>query len=394
MEVKRIAVIGAGTMGHGIAEICAIAGYEVSLNDVSEEILKNAIEKIKWSLEKLAEKKQIKEEPEIIISRIKTNVSFENAVKDADFMIEAVIEDLKIKREVFNKADKLMKKHAILASNTSSLPISEIAEATERKDKVIGMHFFNPPVLMKLVEVIKSKYTSEETLKISLDLCKRLDKEVVVVNIDIPGFIVNRILARVLNTACLLVSNNFASIEEIDAVLRYRLNFPMGVFEVADYSGLDVFRFVFDAMTSRGFKSKRCPLLEEKFKNKEFGVKSGKGFYEYPSPGKYQKPSIAKEKALSLDPVIILALAINEASYLLREGIATRSDIDKAVMLGLGYPKGIFRFADEFGIDRVVAAIEKVKELTGEEIEVDELLIKMVKENKLGAKTGEGFYKY
>jgi enoyl-CoA hydratase/3-hydroxyacyl-CoA dehydrogenase len=394
MEIRKIAVVGAGTMGHGIAEICAIAGFDVSLNDVSEDILKNALSRISWSLEKLYEKKQIKEEPNQVLSRIKTTVNIKEALENADFMIEAVIEDLDVKRDVFSKADSIMPKHAILASNTSSLPISEIAEATQRKDKVIGTHFFNPPVLMKLVEIIKGKDTSEDTLKETLALCKKLDKEIVIVNKDIPGFIVNRILARVVNTACMLVYKGIATVEDIDAVLRYRLNFPMGVFEVSDYSGLDVFYFIHGIMTKRGFKAKLCPILEEKFKNKEFGVKTGKGFYTYPAAGKYQKPEIPKEKATKLDPTIILALAINEAAYLLRERIATKSDIDKAVMLGLGYPKGIFRFADEFGIDRVVAAIERLKEITEEGIDPDPLLIKMIEENKLGIKTNEGFYKY
>jgi len=394
MEINKIAIIGAGTMGHGIAEICAIAGFEVSLNDIEEGILRNAIDRIKWSLEKLFEKKQIKEEPSLILNRIKPSTNIKEVLTNADLMIEAVIEDLNIKREVFKKADEITPKHAILASNTSSLPITEIAEATQRREKVIGTHFFNPPVLMKLVEIIRGNYTSDETLRISVELCKKLDKEIVIVNRDIPGFIVNRILARVVNTACMLVYKGLAEVESIDAVLRYRLNFPMGVFEVSDYSGLDVFYFIHGIMTSRGFKAKLCPLLEEKFKKKEYGVKTGKGFYNYPEPGKYIKPQLPREKATAIDPTIILALAINEAAYLLREGIATKSDIDKAVMLGLGYPKGIFRFADEFGIDRVVSAIEQLKEITEEGIEPDPLLIKMINENKLGVKTGEGFYRY
>ncbi|HLI46516.1 MAG TPA: 3-hydroxyacyl-CoA dehydrogenase [Geobacterales bacterium] len=394
MEVSKIAVIGAGTMGHGIAEICAISGFEVSLNDVAENILNSAIEKIKWSLEKLYEKKQIKEEPSQVLARIKTSTSLDEVLKDADFMIEAAIEDLNVKRDIFKKADMLAPSQAILASNTSSLPITEIAESTQRKSKVIGTHFFNPPVLMKLVEIVRGKYTDDATLNVSIQLCKKLEKEIVVVNKDIPGFVVNRILARVVDTACMLVYNGVADVEDVDAVLRYRLNFPMGVFEVADYSGLDVFYFIHGIMTSRGFKARLCPILEEKFKNKEYGVKTGKGFYTYPGPGKYQKPQLEKERATKLDPSIILAHAINEAAYLLREGIATKSDIDKAVMLGLGYPKGIFRFADEFGIDRVVAALEKLSEITGEEIEIDPLLSKMVKENKLGVKTNEGFYRY
>ncbi len=394
MRINKVAVIGAGTMGHGIAEVLAIAGYKVFLNDVSDDILKNALDRIKLSLGKLYEKGQIKEKPEAILNRIETSTNIEDALKDSDFMIEAVIENLEVKREVFKKADLIAPKHAILATNTSSLPIAEIAEFVERKNKVIGLHFFNPPVLMKLVEVIRSEYTSEDTLKTSLELCNKLEKETVIVNKDIAGFIVNRILAREINVACMLAHKGLAGIEEIDAVFRYRLNFPMGPFELADYSGIDVFYYIFEIMTKRGFKLNMCPLIKEKFERKELGVKSGIGFYSYPAPGKYQKPQLDKEKATSLDPVILLALPINEACYLLRESIASRSDIDKAVMLGLSYPKGIFRFADEFGIDRVVIAIEKIRELGIEDVEVDPILIKMLEEKTLGIKAGKGFFKY
>ncbi len=394
-QIKKITVLGAGTMGHGIAEVAALAGYEVWVFDIAEEFLKNALEKIRWSVGKLYEKGQIKENADTVLSRIHTTLVFEEAVQNADFVIEAVPEKLDLKKDVFSKADKLLPPHAILATNTSSLPITEIAEATKRPDKVVGMHFFNPPPLMPLVEIVKGQKTSEETIKLTFELSKKFGKQPVIVKKDVPGFIVNRILGRLLNAACWIVANKQADIIEVDATVRYKLGFPMGAFELADYSGIDVFYFVFKAMSERGYVAHPCPLFEEKFKANELGMKTGKGFYTYPAPGKYARPEIPKEKAEKVDPLLIIAPAINEAAWLLREDIASRDDIDKACKLGLGYPKGILEYADEYGIDNVVKTLENLKSITGwEEYTPDPLLKQMVNEGKIGRKVGRGFYEY
>jgi 3-hydroxyacyl-CoA dehydrogenase len=392
--MNKIAVIGSGTMGHGIAEVCAIHGYEVKIHDVEDGILKNAMEKIKWSLEKLQEKGQIKESSEKILSRIKPSTDFKFVVEDCDLMIEAVFEKIEVKHEIFSRADKYAPRHAILASNTSSLPITEISEVTNRKEKVIGLHFFNPPVLMKLVEVIRGKYTSDETLAKSLDFCKKINKESVILNKDVPGFIVNRILSRILNTACILASKGYAKYEEIDSALKFKLGFPMGIFEVADYSGLDIFYNVFQAITSRGFKSKICSTIEEKVNKKNYGLKSGEGFYKYPKPGEYKRIQLDPKMGEKVDPLLVISLGINEAAYLLRNGISSKEDIDKAVRLGLGYPKGLFEYADEFGIDEVIERIRNALEITKEEAELDQLLIDMYNKKMLGKKTKQGFYTY
>ena len=404
-RIKTITVVGAGTMGHGIAEVAAAAGFNVYLADINEEILSKALEKIRWSLGKLYEKGMLREHPDNIMARIKTVVSlsgdgsyseeFARALASSDFMIEAIPERLDLKQQLFRFADQHAPSHAILATNTSSLPISEIAAATKRPDKVVGMHFFNPPPLMPLVEVIRGRETSDETVRVTVELAKRMGKQPVVVNKDIPGFIVNRILARIMNEACWTVARGEASVVEVDSALKYKLGLPMGAFELADYSGIDVFYYVFQAMTERGFKAHPCPLFKEKFERKELGVKTGKGFYEYPAPGKYSRPNIPREAGERVDPLPIMAPGINEAAYLLREEIASRDDIDKAVRLGLGFPKGILQYADEFGIDNVVKALEALKEKTGwEEYEPDPLLRRMVEEGRLGVKTGRGFYEY
>ncbi len=394
-RIKKIAVIGAGTMGHGIAEVAALSGYDVWIVDVAEEFLKNAMEKIKWSVGKLYEKGQIKESVETIISRVHPTLSFDEALVDADFIIEAVPEKIELKKEIFSKLDEKSPKHAILATNTSSLPISEIAEATKRAEKVIGMHFFNPPVLMPLVEVIKGDKTSEETVNVTYELAKKFGKQAVLVNKDVPGFIVNRILFRIFNVACWIVESKKADILEVDATARYKLGFPMGVFELADYSGIDVGYLVSKAMSERGYSAHPCVLFEEKYRANELGMKTGKGFYSYPAPGKYSRPEIPKEKAEKLDPLLIIAPAINEAAWLLREGVASRDDIDKACKLGLGYPKGVLEYADEYGIDNVVKALEYLRDSSGWfGYSPDPLLLQMVKEGKLGRKSGRGFYEY
>ncbi|BFI75664.1 3-hydroxyacyl-CoA dehydrogenase/enoyl-CoA hydratase family protein [Sulfurisphaera ohwakuensis] len=389
MKLEKVLVVGAGTMGHGIAELFAMAGYEVYLSDISQEILDNALNKIKWSLDKLQEKGQLKESTSNIISRIKTVVGLNNSVSDADFAIEAAIEKLDLKRQIFSKLDELLPTHAILATNTSSLSISKIAEATKRPEKVVGMHFFNPPVLMQLVEVMKGEKTSDETAKITYELAKKLGKTPIMINKDVPGYVVNRILGEIISASCIILQKGIADYLTIDAVAKYKLGFPMGVFELLDYTGIDVNYYVSKSLEESGIKSPCSVLFEEKVKKNELGVKSGKGFYSYPAPGKYSKPEIPKELADKLDPALIIALGVNEASRLFRQGIVSKEDIDLGVKLGLGFPKGIFQYADELGIDNVVKAINS---LSVEE--PDRLLLDMVNEGKLGVKSGSGFYEY
>ncbi len=392
-------------MGHGITELAAIAGYKVYIADINNEIIKSGLEKIKWSLSKLHEKGSLKESVDSVMSRIIPVVNtdsqgnftkdFENAIKDSDMFIEAIPERLDLKQNLFKFIDKNRKADTIMATNTSSLPITEIAAATSAPELVVGMHFFNPPPLMPLVEIIKGEKTSDETVSVTYQIAKNFGKQPVIVKKDVPGFIANRVLARFLNTACWLAYKGFYSTLEIDSAVRYGLNFPMGAFELADYSGIDVFYFVNKAMIERGFKMKHCPLFEQKFNAKELGMKTGKGFYEYPKPGAYVRPQIPKELANKVDPVLLLAPAVNEGAWLLENDVATKEDIDKAVMLGLGWPKGLFEFADDFGIDKINTALKQLKDLLGDQdFEPTKMLKDMESKNELGRKTGKGFYEY
>lgn len=207
--------------------------------DISQDILNKALERIKWSLDKLAERGTISKEKVggEVMGRIKTSLSVAEAVKSADIMIEAVPEKLDLKKQVFAEADaNAPPPHAILATNTSSLPITEIASATKRPERVVGIHFFNPPVLMPLVEVIKGAQTSDEVAKRAYDFVKSLGKEPIMVNKDVPGFVVNRILIALNSAACLLVSNNVYSVVEIDSATKYRAGLPMGIFELQDFT--------------------------------------------------------------------------------------------------------------------------------------------------------------
>jgi enoyl-CoA hydratase/3-hydroxyacyl-CoA dehydrogenase len=248
---------------------------------------------------------------------------------------------------------------------------------------------------MPLVEVIKGEKTSDLTARVTFELAKKFGKQPVMVNKDVPGFIVNRILMRFMSSACWMVANRKASVVEVDSAVKYKLGFPMGAFELADYSGIDVIYLVGKAITERGTKITPCPIFEEKYKAGEYGVKSGKGFYEYPQPGKYVKPNIPKDAGEKVNELELIASAINEAAWLLREGIGSRDDIDKATELGLGYPKGIFKYADDYGVDKVVETLERLYKETGwEECKPDPLLKEMVEKSKLGRKTGEGFYTY
>jgi 3-hydroxybutyryl-CoA dehydrogenase len=282
LEIKKVAVIGAGAMGSGIAYICAMKGYEVAITEVDEELLKRGVAKIRQMIvDGVSRGKLMPKEAEAVLNKVKGTTNIAEAAREADLAIEAVFEDINVKREVFKKLDENCPAHAVLASNTSALSITEMAKITKRPDKVVGLHFFNPPYAMKLVEVVMGEQTSEETRKTVDEFARGLDKETVTVK-DSAGFIVNRLVLPMLNEAAYLVYEGKTTIEDVDKAVTLGMNFPAGPFRLADFVGLDVALAVLQHLHEAfGDKFKPCPLLVEKVKNGQFGIKTRKGFYDY-----------------------------------------------------------------------------------------------------------------
>ena len=283
MEIKRIAVIGAGQMGSGIAQVAAQSGFPVQLHDVDEEKVSKGLARIKRLLEKGVSKgKWTAEEQGDVLSRIKTTTDIKDAVKEADMVIEAVVENMEVKTNLFRQLDQYSPKHAILASNTSSLPITEIAAATSRPELVIGMHFMNPVPVMKLVEVIRGLATKDEVNDKVRNLAEKMGKVPVEVN-DFPGFVSNRVLMPMINEAIYAVYEGVAAPEDVDNVMKLGMNHPMGPLTLADFIGLDTCLYIMETLYE-GFgdsKYRPCPLLRKYVKAGWLGKKSGRGFYQY-----------------------------------------------------------------------------------------------------------------
>lgn len=284
MEIKKIGVLGAGSMGNGIAQVAAQAGYLVVMRDIEDRFVENGLKNINAFLTKSVEKgKMTEDQKKSILSRIKGTTQMEE-LKDVDFVIEAVFEDLELKRTVFKTLDELTAPHVILTTNTSSMSITEIAVATKRPEKVAGMHFFNPAPLMKLVEVIRGYHTDDETVRIVMEMSKKMGKEPVEVKKDTPGFIVNRLMIPHFIEAIRMVEEGIASPEDIDKAVKLGLNYPMGPFELMDLTGIDIALHVTEYLYKELNKESKWsapPLLKSMIRAGKLGRKTKGGWYHY-----------------------------------------------------------------------------------------------------------------
>ena len=282
-EVRKIAVIGAGTMGAGIAQTCAAAGFDVAMRDIEQRLVEGGFRRIRDPLMKRVERgKMTQAEVDALVAKIHGTVDLRDALDGAHVVIEAVFEKMEIKREIYAEMDRLAPPNVVFASNTSSLSITEMANVTKRPDRVVGMHFFNPAPVMKLVEVIRGSETSDATVALAKGLCVRLGKEAVEVK-ESPGFVVNRLLVPMMNEAFNLLQEGVASAEDIDKAMKLGTNMPMGPFEPADYTGIDIGLDVMEVLfrETGDPKFRPSPLLRKYVRAGRFGRKSGRGVYDY-----------------------------------------------------------------------------------------------------------------
>ena len=378
MEIKNITVLGSGIMGHGIAQISAMAGYNVVLRDIEQKFLDKAMDKINWSLEKLVSKEKIsKDERDKITTRIKPMVDLSDAVHDSDLVIEAVPEIMDLKKQVYQELDKVADARIIFASNTSTLPITEIANTISRPEKFIGIHFFNPPQLMKLVEVIPGQKTTDDIIKTTINFVESVKKVPVICRRDVPGFIINRLFIPLVHEACYVMERQKIQKTEIDSAVKFKLGFPMGIFELADFTGIDV---IHKATIEMHLRDKKVILqhakIEQLFNEKKLGKKNGEGFYKY-SDEKYERIELTEELAELCIPTQIVANILNNAAWLVTNNASDINEIEKAASLGLGLKKPLFETANEIGMQKIVDELNQLSKKYGTFYEPDSLLLSM-----------------
>ena len=379
-KINQITVLGSGIMGHGIAQISAMAGYNVNLRDIEQAFLDKAMDKIKWSINKLVEKQKISQsEAENIINRIHPVVDLEQSLKNSNLIIEAVPEDLNLKKRVYEEIEKVATDDMIFASNTSTLPISEISAFTSRPDKFIGLHFFNPPQLMPLVEIIPGSKTEQQVTDLAINLVKEVKKTPIVCKKDVPGFIVNRIFIPLVHEAAYCLDRSGASMVEVDSASKYKMALPMGIFELADYTGMDVIHKATSEMYSRDKKVIfPHPKIQQLYENKELGQKTGKGFYQYQGDN-YERVQLTEEAAEKFDPIPLVSVAVNNASWLISNGVCNREELEQALKLGMGLKRELFTTAETVGIKNIIDTLKDLQTKYGSFYEPDSYILSLQK---------------
>lgn len=362
MKIRKVAVLGAGEMGHGIAENCAIAGYEVWMRARRQSSLNEGMKRITEGLFKLQSKGVIRDANEVL-QRIHTTTDLKTAVEDADLLIESIPEIFEQKVELFAECDKIAKPECIFATNTSTMSITKLAKATKREDKFIGMHFFTPVVIMEIVELTRGEKTSYETLNTCVEFLKSLKKTPIVLQKETPGFIVNRVVAPTSVLRLSIIENGIATPEEVDATYRKAGN-VIGLFELWDYLGLDV---VCNAMKyyAKTLSPEYEPkLLEKMVQEGKLGKKSGMGFYDWS-----KRPEIDLSKATErVDVRDFVFLEINEATKLVELGVADVKTINTAIKLAYGRKKGPFEVAKDYTDEEIASRLEELAKKFGKKI--------------------------
>lgn len=361
--MRQITVIGSGQMGHGIAEVFAINGYSTVIQDISDEILEKAINKITASLEKMSQKNYLDgQSVKEILDRIKTTTDLADAVRNSDLIIEAIPEIEELKIELFKKLDQLTKPDSILTTNTSNIRITDIARNVTDKTRVAGFHFFNPPVIMNVIEVIKSEYTSEDIFQKLIELTNKIGKTPISVMKDSPGFVVNRIVAPETFFFGSLVEKEIAYPSQVDAYAKSQ-GMKMGPYELFDFIGIDIVQHSLEYY-SRELSSEysKCTVFKKLVDENKLGQKTLQGFYDWTNG----RPEINMDDTTDkIDLLDIFAIDINESIKLIEEGVATPEDIETAVKLGLNRPFGPISVAKSLTNQEIKEKLESIKEKTG-----------------------------
>ncbi len=403
MYIYKAGVIGGGAMGSGIAQVISYSGLPVVLREANEDLAQKALANIRKVYQGRVDKGKMSPSDMEAKMALVTVTSDLNQFKDVDIVIEAVPEKMEIKKSVFRELDATLPEHAILATNTSALSISALGASTKRAEKVVGIHFFFPAHVMKLIEVIPGLATSEETIADSVAFCESLRKIPVRVN-ECAGFLVNRLLMPYLNEAAFCAQEG-VSLKEIDQAM-VDFGFPMGPFILVDTIGLDICHDVVGIlMAEYGPRMMPAVLWDKVYQEKRYGVKNGAGFYNYSGQQddklveqileKVRKENSAKKAPFS--PNRLLLSMINEAALCVQEKVASPSDIDVAVLAGIGFPQskgGLLQYADELGIDVVLKELEALCNVYGERFWPAPLLKRMVMAGFLGKKSKRGFLEY
>ncbi|THE66328.1 3-hydroxyacyl-CoA dehydrogenase [Salinadaptatus halalkaliphilus] len=386
-NIHQVTVLGSGSMGHGITEVAAMAGYDVTMRDIESDIVEEGYENIRWSLEKLADSDRLDESVDEIMARIETAVDLGESVADADIVIEAVPEEMALKQDVFDELDDHASEGAILASNTSSLSITDIASVTDRPADVVGLHFFNPPVKMELVEVIYGAETADETAERAYEFVEDIGKTPIYVRKDVHRFVVNNVLGPFVDESHWMVSRDEASIREIDAAMVHQRGYPMGPFELMDMTGLDVTYHV-----RKAGDIEIPPLMEQRVENENYGRKTGKGHYDYENG---DGPDYEEGDGEGFETLRIDAMIVNAAAWLIGNDVATADAVDTGAKLGLGFPEGPCTFGDETGLETILETLEGLHEEYGDErYEPEPYLRELVADGRTGKAAGAGFYEY